>query len=122
MQKMQMNSKIDINVSPQWFSQIKNGKKKVEGRLHKGKFAALKKGHFLIITKDDQKHEDTIVCIITNLVKYPSFQSYLVQEGLSNTLPGVKTIDDGIQIYRNFYSEEKEKENGVLAIHFHKIS
>jgi ASC-1-like (ASCH) protein len=26
------------------------------------------------------------------------------------------TIDDGIAIYRQFYSEEKEREYGVLAI------
>lgn len=39
-------SKIEINVSPQWFTQIKNGKKKIEGRLCKGKFTSLKKGQF----------------------------------------------------------------------------
>ncbi|XP_041993922.1 uncharacterized protein LOC121744447 [Salvia splendens] len=37
-------------------------------------------------------------------------------ENLENILPGVSSIEEGVQIYRNFYSEEKERSNGVLAI------
>lgn len=37
-------------------------------------------------------------------------------EGLAKVLPGVETIEEGVQIYRKFYSEEKERSNGVLAI------
>jgi ASC-1-like (ASCH) protein len=39
-----------------------------------------------------------------------------MQEVLRTTLPNIKTIDDVIAIYRQFYSEEKDREYGVLAI------
>jgi hypothetical protein len=37
-------------------------------------------------------------------------------EGLAKVLPGVESIEEGVQVYRNFYSEEKERMNGVVAI------
>lgn len=40
----------------------------------------------------------------------------LEKEGLENVLPGVKSIEEGIQVYRRFYDEEKEKKYGVVAI------
>ncbi|PKI63816.1 hypothetical protein CRG98_015800 [Punica granatum] len=43
-------------------------------------------------------------------------------EGLSKVLPGVNTFEDGVQIYRRFYMEEKERDNGVLAIDILKSS
>ncbi|GKE11633.1 putative RNA-binding ASCH domain protein, partial [Tanacetum coccineum] len=48
---------------------------------------------------------------------YASFSDMLAAEGLTKVLPGVETIKEGTQIYRNFYSEEKEMSNGVLGIH-----
>jgi ASC-1-like (ASCH) protein len=102
----------EISVSNPWFNYIKNKKKKVEGRLNKNIFAQLKKGDIVIFTNNDMK----IKTKIKRITKYKSFNDYLTQEGLRTTLPNIKTIDDGIAIYRQFYSEEKEREYGVLAI------
>lgn len=46
----------------------------------------------------------------------------LEAESLVKVLPGVKTIEEGEQIYRKFYTEEKERSNGVLAICISKIA
>jgi ASC-1-like (ASCH) protein len=40
---------------------------------------------------------------------------------LQNVLPGIETIDEGVKIYRNFYSESDEKKYGVVAIHFNLL-
>ncbi|CAK9184860.1 unnamed protein product [Ilex paraguariensis] len=40
----------------------------------------------------------------------------LQAESLAKVLPGVETVEEGVKIYRKFYSLEKEKSNGVLAI------
>lgn len=40
----------------------------------------------------------------------------LEAESLAKVLPGVKTIKEGVQIYRKFYTEEKERSNGVLGL------
>ena len=53
---------------------------------------------------------------IKKINKYDTFEDYLSQEGLKRTLPGTKTINDGIDIYHKFYTKEQEKEFGILAI------
>jgi len=45
----------------------------------------------------------------------------LKKEGIENVLPGVKNIEEGVQIYRQFYSEEREKKYGVVAIEVEPI-
>ncbi|MQL86960.1 hypothetical protein Taro_019490, partial [Colocasia esculenta] len=54
--------------------------------------------------------------LLNHVKKYPSFLEMLKAESLTKVLPGVKTIEEGVQVYRNFYTEEKEKKSGVLAI------
>lgn len=105
-------STYEISVSNPWFDYIKNKKKKVEGRLNKNVFSLLKKGDIVIFTNNDEK----IKTVIERITKYNSFNDYLTKEGLNTTLPNIKTIEDGIMIYREFYSEEKERQYGVLAI------
>ena len=105
---------MEITVSEPWLSHIQKGRKDVEGRLNKGKFAECKVGSVLIISGTKRKKT---VAVVTKVVKYGSFEEYLTQEGLSHTLPGVSTIREGVSIYRRFYSVEMEKEHGVLALH-----
>jgi ASC-1-like (ASCH) protein len=40
----------------------------------------------------------------------------LKQHRIGNVLPGIKTIDEGIDIYSKFYSEPNVLKYGVLAI------
>jgi len=54
--------------------------------------------------------------IVTSLANYPSFRKMLEAEGLQNVLPGTKSIDDGVKVYRGFYSEADEVKYGVMAI------
>ncbi|ONI29469.1 hypothetical protein PRUPE_1G199500 [Prunus persica] len=53
---------------------------------------------------------------VQDIRSYSSFSEMMEAEGLSKVLPGVETIEQGVQIYRKFYTEEKERSNGVLAI------
>ncbi|XP_061947366.1 uncharacterized protein LOC133670769 isoform X2 [Populus nigra] len=46
----------------------------------------------------------------------------LQAESLEKVLPGVKTVEEGVKIYRKFYAEEKEVSNGVLAICVSKVA
>ncbi|KAF5733908.1 hypothetical protein HS088_TW16G00349 [Tripterygium wilfordii] len=57
-----------------------------------------------------------VVHEVQEVRRYASFHEMLESEGLAKVLPGVKTTDRGVQVYRNFYTEEKERSNGVLAI------
>jgi ASC-1-like (ASCH) protein len=102
-----------INVQEPWFSYIKNNKKKVEGRLNKGLFATLKKGDEVIFKNNDE----SVKARIKKIVKYDTFEEYLSQEGLKRTLPNIKTIKDGCNVYYQYYNKEQEQQYKILAIY-----
>ncbi len=103
----------EINISEPWFSLIKNKKKKIEGRLNKGVFATLEKGEVIKFVNNDKSFNVKI----KKIVKYNSFEEYLSQEGLKRTLPNIKTIKEGCDIYYKYYTKEQEKEFKILAIY-----
>ena len=41
-------------------------------------------------------------------------------EGLKHIVPDIKTIEQGVAVYRQFYSIEQEKEFWVIAIEMKK--
>lgn len=98
-----------MNVDEVWFSHILAGRKVIEGRLCKSKFKSMKSGDGLIINGRLKKN-------IVNVRHYNSFEEYLRNEGLDKCLPGVGTIEDGVKVYREFYTENDEQMYGVLAI------
>lgn len=99
-----------------WFTHIKNGKKKVEGRLNKDNVSNINKLDRIIWMKSGDE-ENQFSTIITNLKCYSTFEEMLEREGLKNVLPGIKSIEEGVKIYNKFYSKEDEIKYGVLAIH-----
>ncbi len=107
----------EINVSEPWFSYLKNKKKKIEGRLNKGTFASLEKGEIVKFVNN----KDSFKAKIKKIVKYNSFEEYLTQEGLKRTLPNIKTIEEGCDIYYKYYTKEQEREYKIVAIYIKKI-
>lgn len=105
---------VQFNVQEPYKSQILSGQKTVEGRLNKGKFWSLKIGD--ILQFDDTGEQVKVV----NLTLYPSFQVMFESEGLKHIVPDIKTIEQGIAVYRKFYSIEQEKEFWVIAIEMKK--
>lgn len=105
-----------ISLSEPWFTFIKDGLKTVEGRLNKGKFKKLKVGEAVewFVRNTDQK----IKTKIKNIKRYVTFKEMLEKEGLDAVLPNkqIMSIDDGVNIYRKYYSEDDEKKYGILAI------
>lgn len=104
-----------------WFEHIKKNRKTIEGRLNKNRFSELQKGSILIIKNNDNDDDKNLVAVVTRIRKYPDFKTYLTQEGLARTLPGVMSIEEGVAVYRQFYNEENERTYGVLAVHIRLI-
>ena len=102
-----------IRVKEPWFTFIKNGQKKVEGRLNVGLFKKLQVGDIIEWENSDNKFKTTI----SKIIKYESFQEMIKKEDINNVLPDISTLEDGVNIYRQFYTESNEKQYGVVAIH-----
>lgn len=104
---------LNLSVKEQYFQQIKLGLKTIEGRLAKEKYVLLK-------NQTPISFNHAYETSIEKIEVYPSFKIMLETVGLEHVLPGVKSIDDGVEIYREFYSSEEEQSNGVVAIFLKK--
>ncbi|KAK2641913.1 hypothetical protein Ddye_023676 [Dipteronia dyeriana] len=100
---------FQLHVQEPFFTQLKDGLKTVEGRCAVGAFNRISSGALLLFN-------NCLVLEVEDVHRYVSFSEMLHIESLAKVLPGIKTIDEGVQIYRKFYMEEKEKSNGVIAI------
>ncbi|XP_042044352.1 uncharacterized protein LOC121790131 isoform X2 [Salvia splendens] len=96
-------------LSEPFFSLLSDGVKTIEGRCAVGDYKRIRAGHVLLVNK-------CLTLQVQDVRQYSSFREMLEVENLANILPGVTSIEEGVQIYRNFYSEEKERSNGILAI------
>lgn len=109
-----------------WFDAIKNGKKIAEGRLNKSWVATLQPLDMIEFKKRTENGIDEtqtpIRVMVTKLKKYNTFTELFDDVGLDRVLPGIKSYEDGVKIYRQWYSEDKEKELGVVGIFFKLIN
>jgi ASC-1-like (ASCH) protein len=108
-------------LSEPWFTLIKLGKKKVEGRLNKSSFAKMNKGDIIKFTNSDFNMFREFSVIILKKIVYNSFKEYLESETLHRCLPGIDKIDQGVALYHSFYSKQDEKKYKVVAIKIKKI-
>lgn len=107
-----------MSLADPWFNLVKSGQKTIEGRLKKNKFATIKPNdNWVIFNHDKSEH---FFVRIDKVISYTSFEEYLSQEGLKRTLPNVRTIVEGVEICRQYYTEEQETTYGIIAIHLEK--
>lgn len=103
------------NLQEKYLNLIKKGIKTVEGRINDGKFAEYKKGDIIKFV-ENKNPQNFILCKILRVHHYKTFEEMLQKEGLGRCLPGVKIIEEGVNIYRSFTGYiERGKLHGVLA-------
>ena len=125
-----MSYYMSLQLSEPYFTLIKSGIKKAEGRVFKGRFCKLQPGMIIRFCNQDDHYNVKI----TEIEKYPTFHEMLqnrITELLPNLLENSDEIDDniineGVSIYKQFFTDEQEK-LGVICIfvevnniHFHK--
>lgn len=107
---MQNNEKkYDVNVQEPYFTHIKNGIKKVEGRLNKSKFLEMQVGDKILLNGE-------ITLQIIQKTVYKTFRDMITFEGIKNTIPDATSLDEAEDVYYKFYSKDDEASFGVSAI------
>ncbi|GMI89957.1 hypothetical protein like AT3G03320 [Hibiscus trionum] len=109
------NINFELHVQEPFFTQLQDGIKTIEGRCAVGDYNRIASGALILFNK-------CLVLEVQDVCHYASFFEMLEAETLAKVLPGVKTIDEGVQVYRKFYTEEKEMTNGVVAIGVAKVA
>ncbi|GLT34895.1 hypothetical protein SLA2020_093850 [Shorea laevis] len=97
------------------FSHLKDGLKGVEGRCAIREYSSIEPGAMILCNK-------CLVLEVQNVHRYASFMEMLEAEDIDKVLPEVKTVEEGLQMYRKFYTEEEERSKGVLAICVSKLA
>ena len=82
------------------YQEIVDGNKTVEGRKYSKRYQNIKAGDTIIFNFTG--HEFLLICNVTYVRRYPDVISFLKQETLKKTVPCVKTMDEGIQLYENY--------------------
>lgn len=117
---------MEINISEPYFSLIKDGLKTVEGRKMSPTWKNLKVGDILKIINNDLLSSEWFFVTITKINYYSHSDHdplimYLACEGLNQTLPGVRTIEEGQSVYRQWWTEAEIRNYGVMALHLERL-
>ena len=106
------------HLSEPWFSLIKLKIKKVEGRLNTGDFSKMAVGDRILFKNSDMGFERTMLVEIKKITSYADFRTYLEKETLERCLPGIDSIEEGLNVYYKYYKMRDEIAHGIKAITF----
>lgn len=105
-----------------WFTLTKLGTKKTCGYINRnGDLDGIKKGDLICLDNDEFGFLRSISVKVIAITFHSCFHDYLRCYGLQNCLPGMTSINEGVSVYREFYSVETEQKQGVMAIQFELI-
>lgn len=108
-------NRIEIAVQEPYAAQILSGRKTVEGRLNRGRFATVQVGDHVLIN-------DQAGFTITAKHQYTSFREMLEHEGVTRVIPDAADLEAAVQVYYQFYTPEEEREFGVVGLELQKIA
>ena len=95
-----------------FFEYIASGAKKAEGRVTNDYIKSFKVGEKLLL----QARGEFVVCEISCLNFYDSFEEMLNSEGFENMVPFVDSFDEALKVYNGFPGSDRVKKRGCCAI------
>ena len=108
-----MSEEKAILISDPWFSQIKNGKKKLEVRGNYGFFSKLEKGSVVKITN----RTETISCLITDVSKpFSNVDDLLKKVNWKDIYPEEKSEEKVGELIKKLVKAEDIENHGLIAI------
>lgn len=109
---------IKMGLSEKPFWAIKNNQKTIEVRLNDKKRQQIEIGDIIEFAKEPDKKEFLKVKVV-ELLPFPTFRELYETCGAENFRN--KTLPEFLKSIYSFYTEEEEKQYGVLGIRFVKL-
>jgi len=103
----------NMSLNDPWFTYVKKGEKKYEGRKFKNH---LKIGDVIQFHHHTDSTQPPFLKKIKNILNFSTFEEALKKLPLSDILPHVATIEEGIEIYYRFVSLPTQLQHGVIMI------
>lgn len=106
------------------------GRKTIEGRLNRGKFAEYQPGDHVWLRRDYRDENGAlhdgeprqVLVEVTAVRRYKTSLEMVVAEGFENVVPYVDTPEQAAAEYDKYYSAEDQARYGVLAVAFKLVS
>lgn len=100
------------------------GRKTIEGRLNKGKFAEYQPGDIVKLRRDYRNEAgvlqdgvpDTARVKVVAVRQYDDFLSMVQAEGYQKVIPSAAHLQQAADEYNKYYSADDQAQYGVLAI------
>lgn len=100
------------------------GRKTIEGRLKKGKFAEYRVGDIVKLRRDVRDEHgvlhdgdpDAVRVQVVAVREYESFLTLCKQEGYAQVIPQARSAKEAARQYDTYYSAAEQAKYGVLAI------
>lgn len=100
------------------------GRKTVEGRLNRSKFAEYKPGDVIKLRRDIRQPDGTLVdgepdaarVRVVAVRHYVTFLEMVTAEGYEKVIPHARSAQEAADEYNMYYSAEDQATYGVLAI------
>lgn len=123
-----------ITLNEPWFDLVRNGTKTYEGRCYWNQTRLYKKGDQLRVVRLVKKGvhsttdaaaasnvNDAYLIEIEDILLFATFRQALEALGLKETLPGIATLEEGVQVYLQFYRLETQLAHGVCMLKVKRI-
>jgi ASC-1-like (ASCH) protein len=109
-----------LHVQNIWYDKIDSGEKRWEGRLNNANVKYIKVGDMIEFVSE---HRQPLKLIVASILHFSDFEKMLEGEGLQLLLPGVSSMEEGLNIYRGFPGyREGEREFGAVVFRFREPS
>jgi len=99
------------------------GRKTIEGRLNRDKFAQYKAGDIVFLRRDKRGdgEPDAARVEVIAVRHYPNFISMVTNEGYEKVIPFAKSAQEAADEYNKYYSATDQAQYGVLAVEVRPI-
>jgi len=104
-----------MKIQPKYFEAIQNGTKIYEIRLNDEKRKLIQKGDTIEFLKEPDKVE-TLIVDVEGVLYFKNFEEMLEKIQVSKLAPADISKIELLQDLESYYSKEKQKEYGVVAI------
>lgn len=102
------------------------GRKTVEGRLKRGKFAEYQPGDQVWLRRDYRDKNGVlhdgeprqVLVEVTAVRQYATSLDMVTSEGFERVIPYAKTAEEAAAEYNKYYSADEQAKYGVLAVEF----
>lgn len=102
-----------MNLQPKYYDFIKDGTKRIELRLYDKKRQEIKLGDEIELSKSETEKLNSKVI---GLLRYKSFEDLFQDFPIEILADKTMTKDELLSVLGEFYTEEKQREFGIIGI------